>query len=189
FVSLTLTPMMCATLLRHTPPERQGRFYRWSERMFAAGIERYGTTLRWVLGHQPATLLVAAATLVLTVVLYVVVPKGFFPIQDTGVILGISEAPQSISFPAMAERQQALARAVLQDPAVDSLSSFIGIDGMNTTLTSGRMLINLKPIETRRISAAEVIRRLQPKLAEVQGISLFMQPVQDLTIEDRISRT
>jgi multidrug efflux pump len=188
-VSLTLTPMMCATLLRHTPPERQGRVYRWSERVFARVIERYGTSLRWVLGHQPATLVVAAATLVLTVVLYVVVPKGFFPLQDTGVIQGISEAPQSISFPAMAARQQALAGAILKDPAVASLSSFIGVDGTNVTLNSGRILINLKPLADRRLSASEVIRRLQPALAAVDGITLFMQPVQDLSVEDRVSRT
>ena len=188
-VSLTLTPMMCATLLRHTPPERQGRVYRWSERVFERIIEGYGRSLRWVLGHQPATLLVAAATLVLTVALYVVVPKGFFPVQDTGVIQGISEAPQSISFPAMAERQQALARVILKDPAVASLSSFIGVDGTNVTLNSGRILINLKPLAERRLSADDVIRRLQPPLAAVQGITLFMQPVQDLSVEDRVSRT
>ncbi|HET9539378.1 MAG TPA: efflux RND transporter permease subunit, partial [Candidatus Limnocylindria bacterium] len=188
-VSLTLTPMMCATLLRHTPPERQGRVYRWSERVFERIIEGYGRSLRWVLGHQPATLLVAAATLVLTVALYVVVPKGFFPVQDTGVIQGISEAPQSISFPAMAERQQALARVILQDNAVASLSSFIGVDGTNVTLNSGRILINLKPLAERRLSADDVIRRLQPRLAAVQGITLFMQPVQDLSVEDRVSRT
>ena len=188
-VSLTLTPMMCATLLRHTPPERQGRVYRWSERVFERIIEGYGRSLRWVLGHQPATLLVAVATLVLTVALYVVVPKGFFPVQDTGVIQGISEAPQSISFPAMAERQQALARVILQDSAVASLSSFIGVDGTNVTLNSGRILINLKPLAERRLSADDVIRRLQPRLAEVQGITLFMQPVQDLSVEDRVSRT
>src|SRR6185436_2743259 len=179
-VSLTLTPMMCATLLRHTPPERQGRIYRWSERLFERVIEAYGTSLRWVLGQQPATLIVAAATLVLTIALYVVVPKGFFPVQDTGVIQGLSEAPQSISFPAMAERQQALARVILTDPAVASLSSFIGVDGTNVTLNSGRILINLKPLAGRRVSATEVIRRLQPRLADVQGIALFMQPVQDL---------
>jgi multidrug efflux pump len=188
-VSLTLTPMMCATLLRHTPPERQGRLYRWSERVFAEIIERYGTSLRWVLRHQPATLVVAVATLVLTVLLYVVAPKGFFPIQDTGVIQGISEASQSISFPAMAARQQALARVILRDPAVASLSSFIGVDGTNVTLNSGRLLINLKPLAERRISASDVIRRLQPAIANVDGIMLFMQPVQDLTVEDRVSRT
>jgi multidrug efflux pump len=188
-VSLTLTPMMCARLLRHTPPERQGRLYRWSERMYERVIAGYGTTLAWVLGHQRATLLVAVATLVLTVGLYVVVPKGFFPVQDTGVIQAISEAPQSISFPAMAARQRALARVILQDPAVESLSSFIGIDGTNVTLNSGRILVNLKPLAERKVSAVDVIRRLGPALANVDGITLFMQPVQDLTVEDRVSRT
>jgi multidrug efflux pump len=188
-VSLTLTPMMCARLLRHTPPERQGRMYRWSERVFARIIDGYGVTLRWVLRHQPATLVVAVATLVFTVILYIVVPKGFFPLQDTGVIQGISEAPQSISFPAMAERQQALAAVILADPAVESLSSFIGVDGTNVTLNSGRLLINLKPLAQRKLSASDVIQRLGPKLAKVEGVTLFMQPVQDLTVEDRVSRT
>src|SRR5437899_12200143 len=159
--------MMGAQLLRQAPTERQGRFYRWSERMFARIIEDYGRTLSWVLGHQPATLLVAVVTLVVTVMLYVVVPKGFFPIQDTGVIQGISEAPQSVSFPAMAERQQALARVILHDPAVESLSSFIGVDGTNVTLNSGRILINLKPLAARTVSATDVIRRLGPELAKV----------------------
>ena len=188
-VSLTLTPMMCAKLLRHTPPERQGRFYRWSERMFDRIIAEYGRTLGWVLDHERLTLLIAIATLALTVILYLVIPKGFFPIQDTGVIQGISEAPQSVSFPAMAARQQALVREILRDPAVLSASSFIGIDGSNVTLNSGRVLINLKPLRQRRLSASDVIRRLQPKLAEVPGIVLYMQPVQDLTVEDRVSRT
>ena len=188
-VSLTLTPMMCARLLRHTPQAEQGRFYRASGRFFENVIARYGVMLNWVLDRQRATLLVAIATLVLTVLLYIFVPKGFFPVQDTGVIQGISEAPQSISFSAMAQRQQALARVVLQDPAVESLSSFIGVDGTNVTLNSGRMLINLKPLKVRGISATEVIRRLQGKLVQVEGITLYMQPVQDLTIEDRVSRT
>src|SRR6267142_3112747 len=188
-VSLTLTPMMCARLLRHTPPERQGRLYRWSERAFGRIIEAYGTSLRWVLGHQSATLAVAVATLGLTVMLYLVVPKGFFPVQDTGTIQGISEAAQTISFPAMAARQQALAAVILKDPAVESLSSFIGVDGTNVTVNSGRILINLKPLARRGVSAIEVIRRLQPALAGVDGIRLFMQPVQDLTVEDRVSRT
>jgi len=188
-VSLTLTPMMCARLLRHTPPERQGRIYRWSERVFELTIERYGSTLKWVLGHQTATLVVATATLVLTIVLYVIVPKGFFPVQDTGLIQGISEAPQSVSFPAMAERQRALARVILADPAVASLSSFIGVDGTNVTLNSGRILINLKPLSARKESAREVIRRLGPALQSVEGITLFMQPVQDLSVESRVSRT
>jgi len=189
FVSLTLTPMMCARLLSHTPEERQSRFYRVSGRFFDNVIERYGRMLEWVLDRQAATLLVAVGTLALTVVLYIFVPKGFFPVQDTGVIQGISEAPQSISFTAMALRQQALAKVVLQDPAVESLSSFIGVDGTNATLNSGRMLINLKPLDVRGINATGVIRRLQPQLAQVGGISLYMQPVQDLTIEDRVSRT
>jgi multidrug efflux pump len=188
-VSLTLTPMMCARLLRHTPPERQGRLYRWSERVFERVIAGYGASLRRVLEHQPATLAVAIGTLVLTVLLYAVVPKGFFPTQDTGTIQGITEAPQSIAFPAMAERQRALAAVILKDPAVASLSSFIGIDSTNVTLNSGRILINLKPLAARRVSATEVIRRLQPALARVEGIQLFMQPVQDLSVEDRVSRT
>src|SRR5205807_474870 len=188
-VSLTLTPMMCARLLRHPPKQQQGTFYRWSQQMFDRTIALYGTTLRWVLGHQAATLMVAVGTLVLTVLLYIVVPKGFFPIQDAGVILGISEAPQTVSFVAMAARQQALARVILKDPAVESLSSFIGVDGTNTTLNSGRIQVNLKPLEQRRIGASDVIRRLQPELEKVDGITLFMQPVQDLTVEDRVSRT
>mgnify|MGYP003693683595 CR=1 FL=1 len=188
-VSLTLTPVMCAKLLRHKPESEQSRFYRASDRAFQSVIAFYGRTLTWVFDHQTATLWVAAATLVCTVLLYIFIPKGFFPVQDTGVILGVSEAPQSISFTAMADRQQALARVILQDPAVESLSSFIGIDGTNTTLNSGRIQINLKPIEVRRISASDIIRRLQPQLAKVDGITLFMQPVQDLTVEDRVSRT
>jgi multidrug efflux pump len=189
FVSLTLTPMMCAKLLRHIPLAEQGWFYRRTGAFFDRVISRYGVMLDWVLDRQGATLLVAVGTLALTVLLYILVPKGFFPVQDTGVIQGISEAPQSISFSTMAQRQQALARVVLQDPAVASLSSFIGVDGINATLNSGRMLINLKPLAERRVSATSVIRRLQPKLAQVEGIALYMQPVQDLTIEDRVSRT
>ncbi len=188
-VSLTLTPMMCAKLLHHTPPEKQGRFYRWSGGVFDRTIAGYGRMLNWVLDRQTATLVVAILTLVLTVVLYIVIPKGFFPIQDTGAIQGISEAPQTISFAAMAERQQALAKVVLEDPAVASLTSFIGVDGANATLNSGRMLINLKPRNQRHASATEIIRRLQGKLASVEGIALYMQPVQDLTIEARVSRT
>ena len=188
-VSLTLTPMMCAKLLRHTPPAQQGRVYRFSERVFERTIALYGRTLQWVLRHRASTLLVAVATLGLTLWLYVVVPKGFFPLQDTGVIQGISEAPQAVSFTTMAERQQALARVILRDPAVAGLSSFIGIDGTNVTLNSGRILINLKPLAERRVAAIDVIRRLQGALAKVEGITLFMQPVQDLTVEDRVSRT
>ena len=188
-VSLTLTPMMCSRLLKNTHGQKQTRFYEASERAFNSIIAFYGKTLKWVLKHQTATLLVAAATLVLTVVLYVIVPKGFFPVQDTGIIQGISEASQSISFPAMAQRQQALAHVILQDPAVEGLSSFIGVDGTNSTLNNGRIQINLKPLEDRRINASDVIRRLQPKLEKVDGITLYMQPVQDLTVEDRVSRT
>ena len=188
-VSLTLTPMMCAKLLRHRPAAAQTRFYRLTERGFEWVIARYGTTLRWVLRHQTATLVVTVATLVLTILLYVVVPKGFFPIQDTGVILGISEAPPAVSFTAMAERQQALARLILTDPDVVSLSSFIGVDGTNMTPNSGRIQINLEPRETRTADVSEIIRRLQPTLQTVEGITLYMQPVQDLTVEDRVSRT
>ncbi|MEI6413879.1 MAG: MdtB/MuxB family multidrug efflux RND transporter permease subunit [Pseudomonadota bacterium] len=189
-VSLTLTPMMCARLLRHIPEAEQGRFYHLSGRWLSALIAGYGRWLTWVLEHQGATLILALATLVLTGVLYLTAPKGFFPVQDTGVILGISEAPQTIAFAAMAERQQAIAKIVLADPAVASLSSFIGIDGVNTTLNSGRLLINLKPLTGRAgVSAVDVIKRLQPPLARVPGISLYLQPVQDLTLEDRISRT
>jgi multidrug efflux pump len=188
-VSLTLTPMMCARLLRHRPAAAQGRFYRRSQHLLDRTIAAYASTLRWVLRHQPAVLVVAAGTLALTILLYVVIPKGFFPVQDTGAILGVTEAAQSISFPAMAERQQALARAILADPAVASLSSFIGVDGTNTTLNSGRIQVNLKPVAERRISAQEVIHRLQAHAANVEGITLFLQPMQDLTVEDRISRT
>jgi len=189
FVSLTLTPMMCSRLLRHTPKDKQGRFYRASEEGFDRIIAFYARTLRWVLQRQTATLLVAAATLVLTVLLYIAIPKGFFPVQDTGIIQGISEASQTISFAAMAQKQQELAHLILQDPAVESLSSFIGVDGTNTTLNSGRIQINLKPLEDRKLSASDVIRRLQPNLGKIDGITLYMQPVQDLTVEDRVSRT
>jgi multidrug efflux pump len=188
-VSLTLTPMMCARMLRDRTTIHHGSFYAASGRLIDSVIASYGRSLTWVLDRQGWTLLVAFMLLVLTVILYLAVPKGFFPVQDTGVIQGISEAPQSISFRAMAERQQALARVVLQDPAVESVSSFIGVDGTNATLNSGRMLINLKPLAMRKLHATAVIRRLQTALVEVPGITLYMQPVQDLTIEDRISRT
>ena len=188
-VSLTLTPMMCSKLLKHKPEESQGRFYKASERAFNSVIAFYGRTLKWVLGWQLATLLVAAATLGLTIYLFVVIPKGFFPIQDTGVIQGVSEASQSVSFPEMSRQQQQLTKVILEDPAVDNLSSFIGVDGTNTTLNSGRILINLKPLAARKIGASDVIRRLQPELAQVPGITLYMQPVQDLSVEDVVSRT
>jgi len=188
-VSLTLTPMMCAKLLKQKDPAREGRLFRASERAYERVIEFYGSTLKWVLQHQTATLVVTVGTLVLTLLLYVVVPKGFFPVQDTGIILGISEAPESVSFVSMAERQQTLARTILKDPDVVSLSSFIGIDGTNTTPNSGRIQINLKTRDQRNATASEIIRRLQPELAKIEGVTLYMQPVQDLTVEDRISRT
>ena len=188
-VSLTLTPMMCSRILHQTPKEQQGRFFKASERVFENVIAFYGRTLKFVLRYQTITLLVAAATLVLTIVLYIVIPKGFFPTQDTGVIQGISQAPETISFAAMAEKQQQLAAIILQDPAVESLSSFIGADGTNTTLNSGRMSINLKPLNERDISASDVIRRLQTSLKPVEGIVLYMDPVQNITVDDRVSRT
>ncbi|WP_313553491.1 MdtB/MuxB family multidrug efflux RND transporter permease subunit [Stutzerimonas nitrititolerans] len=182
-VSLTLTPMMCAKLLK--PAKEESTRPDWVERL----IGGYSRWLTWVLGHQTLTLLVALGTLGLTVLLYLAVPKGFFPVQDTGVIQGISEAPQSVSFSAMSERQQSLSRIILADPAVASLSSYIGVDGDNVTLNSGRVLINLKPHDERGVTASEVIDRLRPELAKLPGIQLFMQPVQDLSIEDRVSRT
>jgi multidrug efflux pump len=189
FVSLTLTPMLSAKLLRHTRKEDQGWFYRKSEEGFDAVIAFYGRTLQTVLRFRTITLIITVATFVATILLYIYVPKGFFPVQDTGVILGVSEGPQNISFTAMAERQQKLADVILRDPAVESLSSFIGIDGTNFTLNSGRIQINLKPLAERKISSSDLIRRLQPNLAKVDGISLFLQSVQDLTVEDRVSRT
>jgi multidrug efflux pump len=188
-VSLTLTPMMCARLLKAEKPEEEGRFYHAAGAVIDGMISRYGVWLTWVLKHQPLTLLVAIGTMALTVVLYLAVPKGFFPVQDTGVIQGISEAPQSISFKAMSERQQRLAEVILQDPAVASLSSYIGVDGDNPTLNSGRLLINLTPRAERDVSASQIIERLRPELARLPGIELYLQPVQDLSIEDRVSRT
>ena len=188
-VSLTLTPMMASRILKHNPEAQQGRFYRASERVFERMIAFYGRTLQFVLRHQTITLLVAVATLMLTVFLYIIIPKGFFPTQDTGVIQGISQAPQTIGSKSMAEKQQELATVILQDPAVESLSSFIGADGTNTTTNSGRMSINLKPLDQRNMSASDVIRRLQQKLSQVEGIQLFMQPVQNITVDDRVSRT
>ena len=189
FVSLTLTPMMSARILRYVPPEKQGRLYAFSERAFDKIIEFYGRTLRFVLRFQTVTLLAALGVLVLTVILYTVVPKGFFPTQDSGIIQGISQAAPTISFEAMTERQKDLVKVLLADPAVESVSSFIGADGTNTTLNSGRIEINLKPLDERKISATALIQRLGPKLAQVPGILLYMQPVQDLTVDDRVSRT
>ena len=189
-VSLTLTPMMSARILRHTPESEQGRFYRWSENVFDRMIAFYGRTLKVVLRFQTLTLMVALGTLALTVMLYIFIPKGFFPVQDTGVIQGISQAPAPTSFSAMSRKQQDLASVILEDPAVESLSSFIGADGTNTTLNSGRFAINLKPLNQRGLSASDVIRRLMPKIRDrVQGIDLYMQPIQNITVDDRVSRT
>ena len=188
-VSLTLTPMMCARTLRHNPADQQTRFYRLSERAFDGMIAFYGRTLKFVLRFQTITLLIALGTLVLTIVLYIYIPKGFFPVQDTGVIQGISQAPQTISFGAMAKEHEQLTTVILADPAVQSLTSFIGADGTNTTMNSGRFSINLKPLDQRDLSASDVIRRLQTKLQSVKGIRLYMQPVQNITVDDRVSRT
>ncbi|HEY0760604.1 MAG TPA: MdtB/MuxB family multidrug efflux RND transporter permease subunit [Acidisarcina sp.] len=188
-VSLTLTPMMCAKLLRHKSDAHQGRFYKSSERFFERVIEGYGRMLQVVLRYRFITLLVTIATLVLTIFLYIVVPKGFFPVEDTGVLLGISEAPQTVSFPTMAQRQQRLASVILQNSNVESLSSFIGVDGTNMTMNSGRIQINLKPRAQRKNTADEVIAQLQPELAKVEGVVLYLQPLQDLTVADAVSRT
>jgi multidrug efflux pump len=188
-VSLTLTPMMASRILKHDPEEQQGKFYKASERVFEGMIAFYGRTLKVILEFQTLTLLVALATLLLTIYLYIIIPKGFFPVQDTGVIQAISQAPQSIGSKGMAEKQQELAKIILADPAVQSISSFIGADGTNTTLNSGRISINLKPLDQRKLNASDVIRRLQGKLADVRDIQLFMQPVQNITIDDRVSRT
>jgi multidrug efflux pump len=189
FVSLTLTPMMAAKLLKHRPKSAQNKLYRKSEEWFEAVIAGYGKGVRWVLDHQTLTLIVTAATFVLTVYLYIVVPKGFFPVQDTGVIIAFTEADQSISFSAMSTRQQELARKILQDPDVVNVSSFIGIDGTNSTLNTGRIQIDLKDRDNRSDDAQAVIARLQPQLAQVPGIQAYLQPSQDLTVEDRVSRT
>jgi multidrug efflux pump len=189
FVSLTLTPMMSARLLKYTPPEKQSWFYKKSEKVFEDIIAFYGRTLKWVLGYQKITLLIAVATLILTALLYISIPKGFFPTQDTGIIQGITQASPSTSFAAMEEKQQRIAKVLLDDPAVAGISSFIGADGTNTTLNSGRIEINLKPLKVRKASATEIIDRLGQKLEKVEGIKLYMQPVQDLTVDDRVSRT
>ena len=193
FVSLTLTPMMAARVLKHTPPEKQGRFYHASERVFENIIAFYGRTLKFVLGYQTITLLVFVATLILTAVLYITIPKGFFPTQDTGIVQGITQAAPDTSFASMAKRQQQLANLILADPAVAGISSFIGPDGTNATLNSGRIQINLKPLGSgsgeRSETATEIIARLNSKLDQIAGITLYMQPVQDLTVDDRVSRT
>ncbi|HZM11604.1 MAG TPA: multidrug efflux RND transporter permease subunit [Candidatus Limnocylindrales bacterium] len=189
FISLTLTPMMCSILLRQKGQEKHGKLYEASERVFNSTIAFYGRTLKVVLEHQTLTLIITLGTLVATIWLYILVPKGFFPIQDTGVIMGISDAPESVSFASMAERQVRLAAAILKDPDVASLSSFIGVDGTNTTPNSGRFQINLKPKDERNDDVSAIIKRLQQETAGVAGITLYMQPVQDLSVEDRVSRT
>jgi multidrug efflux pump len=186
-VSLTLVPMMCAKLLKHRPPGEHAALE--SGRWFSAVVEWYGRRLTWVLDHQRLTLYVATATVALTAILYILIPKGFFPDQDTGLIQGVSEAGESISYAAMAERQQALAIAILKDPDVLSLSSFIGVDGNNVTLNSGRFLINLKPRSARSTNVADAIRRLRAETADIAGVTLYMQPVQDLTLDNTVSRT
>ncbi|MEI6317259.1 MAG: MdtB/MuxB family multidrug efflux RND transporter permease subunit [Pseudomonadota bacterium] len=187
-VSLTLTPMMCARLLKEKAGQAPGRLFRASERFLDAIVASYGRALTRVLEHQALTLLVAAITLVLTVLLWIAVPKGFFPAQDTGLLQGITEAPASVSFQAMSERSQRLAAVIETDPAVASLTSFIGVDGTNATLNTGRMLINLKPLEERGERAPAVMARLLERAREVDGLALSLQPVQDLSIEDRISK-
>jgi multidrug efflux pump len=188
-VSLTLVPMMCARLLRHRPQEEESGVARWANAKFQALIDHYARSLRWVLDRQPLTLAVAIGTLLLTILLYVFIPKGFFPVQDTSLIQAMTEAPQSVSYGDMARRQESMAAAILKDPDVVSLSSFIGVDGTNITLNSGRMLINLKPVSDRSASASDIIRRLQKETADVTGISIYMQPVQDLSIDTTVSRT
>jgi multidrug efflux pump len=188
-VSLTLVPMLCAKLLHHQREEDVPRLARWANARFQALIDSYARALTWVLKHQGLTMVVAIATLAVTVLLYIYIPKGFFPVQDTGVIQAITEAPQSVSFKDMARRQEQMAAVILKDPDVVSLSSFIGVDGTNITLNSGRMLINLRPVNDRAVSASDIIRRLQRQTAQVPGMSIYMQPVQDLTIADTVSRT
>ncbi|HEU5342511.1 efflux RND transporter permease subunit, partial [Edaphobacter sp.] len=188
-VSLTLTPMMSAKLLKHTRPEDQNAFYRKSEKWFDYVIEKYAVGVRWVLRHQTFTLLVTLATFILTIYLYIAVPKGFFPVQDTGVLLAITEAPQTVSFTAMQQRQEQLAKVILEDPDVESVSSFIGIDGTNMTINTGRIQINLKDKDSRKASALDIIQRLESHVSQVPGIQCYLQPLQDLTVDDRVSRT
>ena len=188
FVSLTLVPMMCARLIRHRPELERNRFDLAAERGFNQIIEGYGHALEVVLDHQPLTLFVALATLALTVLLYNVIPKGFFPVQDVGLIQAISVGPQSASFAEMTRLQSELAKAILKDPDVESLSSFIGVDGTNPTLNNGRFIIDLKPFHQRSLTASQIIRRLKTEVAGVAGVTLYMQPVQDLTIDASVTR-
>ncbi|MFJ5483067.1 MdtB/MuxB family multidrug efflux RND transporter permease subunit [Pectobacterium actinidiae] len=188
-VSLTLTPMMCARMLSHQSLRKQNRFTRASERFFTRLIEAYGVWLSKVLNHPWLTLSVALGTLLLTILLYILIPKGFFPIQDNGIIQGTVQAPQTVSFSSMADRQQRVASIIMKDPAVESVSSFIGVDGTNAALNSGRLQINLKPLSERSERIPEIISRLQQQTAQIPGIQLYLQPVQDLTIDTQISRT
>jgi multidrug efflux pump subunit AcrB len=189
FVSLTLTPMMCSRLLTPKSEERHGRFYAWTEKFFDAMLAWYTRGVRWVLAHQPLTLAVAIATLAATLVLYVVTPKGLLPQQDTGLIIGVTDAAQNISFRSMVAHQREVAAIVLQDPDVVSVSSFVGTGTVNATLNTGRLSINLKPRGQRQSSATEIITRLRDRMRNVQGIDLYMQAVQDLQIDSRVSRT
>ncbi|HZP60275.1 MAG TPA: efflux RND transporter permease subunit, partial [Opitutaceae bacterium] len=188
-VSLTLVPMMCAKLIRHRKPEDEPAWSRKAGAWFDGLIAAYGRLLRWVLDREALTLAVAVGTLVLTCLLYLLIPKGFFPVQDTGLVQVITEAPQSVSYQAMTGFQSQVAAALLKDPAVESLSSFVGVDGTNATLNNGRMLVNLKPKDQRRGTITDIIRRLESATAQIPGVTAYMQPVQDLTIEDRVSRT
>ena len=188
-ISLTLTPMMCSRMLRHGPAESESRLGRWFGEMLDNVIQRYGQALRWVLAHRVATLWVAIGTLFLTAVLYVFIPKGFFPLQDTGVIQGVTEAGQDTSFAAMALKQQRVADVVLSDPDVESLASFIGVDGTNSTVNSGRIVINLRPLEQRKARAPAIAARLQSKIAQLDGVTLYLQPAQDVTVDTTVSRT
>jgi multidrug efflux pump len=188
-VSLTLTPMMCARMLRQVPADQEGRLAQYLDASFEPMKSAYDRSLVWVLQRQRAALLVFGATLVVTALLFAIVPKGFFPVQDTGLITGVTEAPQTISFAGLVERQQALVKALVVDPAVESLSSFVGVDGTNVTPNSGRLQINLKPVNERPDTVSTVIRRLQSRTGAVSGITLYMQAVQDLEVEDRVSRT
>jgi len=189
FISLTLTPMLCSRLLQPYNPNKAGKFDKTAGDLLQKLIDRYARSLRFVLQHQVATLVIAVITVIITALLYYVIPKGFFPVQDSGLIQGISQAPDAISFTAMSERQRLLAEKIMKDPAVESLSSFIGIDGINTTLNSGRLLINLKPLSNRKgQSATHVMERLQHNTEQILGIELYMQSVQDLTIDNRVTR-
>ena len=188
-VSLTLTPMMCARLLQHQPEQAQPAWSRRTGALIDALIARYAVALRWVLDRPGPTLWVFGATLGLTVLLYLAVPKGFFPLQDTGAVQVITEATQSTSFAAMSQRQQALATELLKDPAVSRLTSFIGVDGQNTSLNTGRMMVTLVPKAERDAPPSRILERLSEATRRVQGMNAYLQPVQDLTIEDRVSRT